>query len=157
MKTLLLFRHGKSRWDEPVADKKRPLNKIGIKRTIKVATYLEQHFDFTNFEFHSSYAKRASETAKLVTEICKTTCTTSKELYTFSVDELESWIRKHHTPNNLIIFGHNPAFTDFINQFSDAELDNLPTSGVARIDFEIDQWQDMKKGKLTMLLKPKDL
>ncbi len=158
MKTIILFRHGKSRWDENVADHHRSLNQKGIDRSQLIAKYLKNIINLNDYSIHSSFAKRALQTAEIASnEWNNQSINTEKELYTFSTNELTTWIKQQNTTKNLIIFGHNPAFTHFINLFTDENLDNLWTSGLAKIDFDIDAWSEIKHGELSLLLNPKTL
>ena len=56
-----------------------------------------------------------------------------------------------------MIFGHNHAFTSISNIFGTAYMDNLPTSGLVKIDFEIEDWKDLKKGVTKLIIIPKEL
>lgn len=49
--------------------------------------------------------------------------------------------------NSIMLIGHNPGLTDFVNQLSDFHTDNVPTCGVVCIEFEVDNWRDIKKQK----------
>ena len=69
MKELILFRHGKSRWDEQVEDHHRSLNNRGIERTTAVAQYLQIHQDLNDYTLYSSTAKRAKQTAEISASI----------------------------------------------------------------------------------------
>jgi phosphohistidine phosphatase len=48
----------------------------------------------------------------------------------------------------LAIFGHNPSFTLFANEFLDDPLDNLPTAGVVVVTLESDSWSDLQAGNV---------
>jgi len=50
--------------------------------------------------------------------------------------------------NTLMVFGHNPDFTDLTNQFLDGALSDLPTSGVVKLDFLTDTWKNIDKSTL---------
>jgi len=41
---------------------------------------------------------------------------------------------------DLAIFGHNPSFTHFANQFLEEPMDNLPTAGIVIVTLEADAW-----------------
>lgn len=41
----------------------------------------------------------------------------------------------------LAIFGHNPSFTMYPNQFLENPLDNLPTAGVVIVTLESEKWK----------------
>jgi phosphohistidine phosphatase len=60
---------------------------------------------------------------------------------------------------SLMIVGHNPTFTQIANYFLQEEIDIIPTSGVISIDFETNNWADIKKAKhkINFILFPKML
>lgn len=158
MKTLVLFRHGKSRWDENVTDKKRSLKKSGIIRTQLVAQHLKEILDANDFDVFTSTATRAIQTATIATEIIGLeTPIPQEDLYTFSTSELVQWIKKQTTQKDLLLFGHNPAYTHLVNIKTSLQLDNLPTSGVVAITFDIEHWNELDMGELKFILKPKEI
>ena len=58
--------------------------------------------------------------------------------------------------NKVVIFGHNHAFTSLANSLGDTYIDNLPTSGLVMIEFQVDKWQDVIQGTTKLVLTPKD-
>ncbi len=43
----------------------------------------------------------------------------------------------------VMIFGHNPGFTHFVNEFyGENWIDNLPTCGIVKIEGEVEEWLD---------------
>ena len=160
MKTLILIRHGKSSWETPSTDKERPLIDRGIQDIQNVAKIYQN--DLPNkFLVWSSNAKRAKSTAILFSEkigyklediIFK------NELYTFDNIELENIIKTcDDLIENLIIFGHNSAITDFVNKTGDIFIENVPTSGLVKIEFDVNSWKQITNGKIKKAIFPKDL
>ena len=45
--------------------------------------------------------------------------------------------------DGLMLFGHNPGMTYLVMNLSELELDNLPTCGVAILQFEADSWSEI--------------
>jgi phosphohistidine phosphatase len=45
--------------------------------------------------------------------------------------------------DGLMLFGHNPGLTYLVNDLSDLDLDNLPTCGVAVLQFDVDSWSEV--------------
>lgn len=161
MKKLTLIRHAKSTWEYPIDDINRPITNNGIEKAIKVALNSAKEMP-GNALVWSSTAIRASQTAKLFLEHWKLSVKMQldfkKELYTFDSNVLERIIKS--CPNdyeNLILFGHNSAITDFVNKFGDIFIDNVPTAGFVSIIFDIDQWNELKKGKTDKIIFPKDI
>ncbi len=160
MKSLIIVRHAKSSWDFPVKDKDRPLIEIGIESIIKVA---KKSIDLLPSEliFWSSTARRTSETAIL---FCETIGINSNEiifkdsLYTFDGHQLEIEIKKcDNSIKNLIFFGHNEAITNFVNKFGNKLINNVPTAGLVILNFEQDNWKEIKNGKTIKTIFPKEI
>jgi phosphohistidine phosphatase len=109
----------------------------------------------------SSPAKRALETAKVFRKtfnLNKESLEEDSRLYHASTTMIAEVIQNIGDQyQNVAIFGHNPGLTDFLNRFSDASIDNIPTCGVARIDVEIDTWKKFssERGKLMAFYYPK--
>jgi phosphohistidine phosphatase len=58
---------------------------------------------------------------------------------------------------SAMIFGHNPGLTFFACTITKENIENIPTAGVVRIDFNINSWQEISsvKGKLIFFEYPK--
>lgn len=160
MKQLILVRHGKSDWNHNVTDHQRPLKKRAYDDAEKVSSAFQSAVNF-NFPIYSSTAKRAHTTAQLLQDHLKDQVTELKtfdELYTFNSDDLLQFI--HQLPDEedqVMMVSHNGGLTDLINRISNATLDNLPTTGLVLIKFEIEQWQAVDKGQMILHLFPKNL
>ncbi|WP_026934912.1 SixA phosphatase family protein [Christiangramia echinicola] len=160
MKRLILVRHGKSSWDNNLPDHKRPLKKRAY-NDAEVVLNTFQNFHQPGALFWSSYAVRAHETAKLFKErlnIADVDFKVKEDLYTFNQNELLSEIKScDDSRDKLIVFGHNPAMTILVNSLGDKKMDNLPTTGLCVIDFQVDSWKDIRQGKTILTLLPKNL
>jgi|26BtaG_2_1085354.scaffolds.fasta_scaffold00202_24 phosphohistidine phosphatase len=160
MKKLILFRHGKSLWDTGVSDFDRDLSFIGIERTHKSAKELVDRIDFDIDVWYSSPALRAKRTAELTSEYFtkKPEIILDETLYTFSFFDLLKFIKNlNNSTNSAMFFGHNEAYTELINRMGDKYLKNLPTSGVAILEFDVKNWNEIEKGRLSEIIKPKEL
>lgn len=61
--------------------------------------------------------------------------------------------------DRVMIFGHNPGFTDLANQLSgEMYFENVPTCGIVSFTFEVKRWTavQFKTGKLNYFQFPKD-
>lgn len=160
MKRLSLVRHGKSSWKFDLPDDKRPLKKRAYKDAAVVSrTYKE--FYSKDAMFWSSPAVRAIEIAKIFKEelnVPDDHFKIKEDLYTFSEDDLLDIIKScDDNIDKLVVFGHNPAMTGLVNRLGNKPLDNLPTTGLCVIDFEVDSWKAIKKGKTLLTLIPRNL
>ncbi|TDD73925.1 SixA phosphatase family protein [Flavobacterium caseinilyticum] len=160
MKNLIIVRHAKSSWEEPLLDKERPLTKRGIKDAQLVSSQLSKSIPET-YVIWSSTAKRAAETAAIFAQNLSypVECIIyNDDLYTFNESKLEKIIKMSNNAfENVILFGHNGAITNFVNKFGDADIENVPTAGVVSLEFDTDDWKKIKKGKIKKIIFPKDL
>ena len=161
MKRLILLRHGKSDWNHNLPDEKRTLKKRAFDDVELVAEAFQKKSDF-KFTLYSSHAVRAQTTAKLFAEKLKDRVEAfqiKNEFYTFDANEVLQLVFKLPNPeNNVMLVGHNPAYTQLVNYFcDDFRVDNLPTTGLVELQFEADDWQAIKKAKLNLHLFPKNL
>lgn len=160
MKRIILIRHGKSSWKDNVTDHERPLKTRGINDIKLVANQFFSRSSIPKIIFSSS-AKRAQSTCEIFTNslnISKERITIVEDLYDFGGENVINFIK--NLPNELnevMIFGHNNAFTSISNIFGDTYISNLPTSGLVKLNFDIDNWKDLKKGTTEFIIIPKEL
>ena len=160
MKSIILIRHAKSSWNNPVIDKERIITEKGIQDIKKVALKAIQYLP-QKHTIWSSNAVRAYQTALL---FCKQTLLDENQidfkenLYTFDENQLEREIKKcDNNIENLILFGHNEAITNFVNKFGDKYITNVPTAGFVYLQFEQNSWKDINKGKTIRTIFPKEI
>lgn len=160
MKNLILIRHAKSSWDGPVNDKDRHISNIGMKDAHLISSNVLNYLP-EKFVILSSNAKRAIETATIFAQnwMCLFESIIFKDdLYTFDENQLERTIKScNNDYENVILFGHNAAITNFVNKFGDILIDNVPTSGFVSINFNCQNWNLLSKGKTVKTLFPRDL
>ncbi len=158
MKTIYFIRHGKSSWENNLSDVDRPLNNRGITDAKHIGQkLLEKEIKFD--AIYSSIANRAKSTAAIVVSqlgIDTKQILLSDKLYNFDSYKIVSFIREiPDDQKNVLIFGHNPAFTALINAYGSVQFDNLPTCGVVAIEFDIKNWQSLNNGITRFYLLPK--
>lgn len=160
MKQLILVRHAKSSWDAPLRDFDRPLTSKGIQDAHLVSLHIGNQIP-KSFMVWSSAAKRASETAMIFSQNISfpiESIVFKEELYTFDERKLEQIIKScPDNYDNLIVFGHNEAITNFVNKFGNTFIDNVSTSGFVNIIFDQNRWQDLENGITKKVIFPRDL
>ena len=160
MKTIIIIRHAKSSWDFPIQDKLRNLTQKGVENIKKIADNASEFLP-ENLTIWCSTATRATQTAQFFCEkvsIPESKITFKDSLYTFEGKVLENEIKKcDNSIDNLLLFGHNEAITDFVNKFGDKIILNVPTAGLVIIKFEQNNWLEIRKGKTVKTLFPKDI
>jgi phosphohistidine phosphatase len=160
MKNLILIRHAKSSWDAPLRDKDRPLTSQGIDDAHLVSSNIAGFLPKT-YVIWSSTGKRAMETATIFAQNLSyptESIVFKEELYTFDENQLQKTIKSCPSSyQNVIVFGHNGAITDFVNKFGDVYIDNVPTAGFVSLVFDTENWGQIEKGKTKKTLFPQDL
>ena len=163
MKTLYIVRHAKSSWKvKDIPDEERPLLEKGKKRTKKIIDHFHDR-DITINYLVTSHAVRALETAKMLAKglnYPSDKIRIDKRLYHADSDELLNEF--YDIPprfSSVMLVGHNPALTNFVNLFIKPKIDWIPTSGVVGIEFDTDKWEEIveAKSRLKFVIFPKML
>jgi len=161
MKILYLIRHAKSSWkDESLTDHDRPLNKRG-KRDAPFMGQKLHEMGVAVDVLLASTAIRTSKTAKAFAKALnfpEGKITFSKELYLASALRLLEVIQRQGEKRTAVaLVGHNPELTELSNLLSDYYLLNIPTAGVVGIQFEVQNWKEVKpkSGKMLFFDYPK--
>jgi len=160
MKNLILIRHAKSSWEHNVSDDQRPLANRGTSDSHLVSQEFKS-YSFQPDQVFSSHANRALTTCKIFLENLKISdnlLTISPKLYDFGGQNVMDFIKSiDNQLENVIIFGHNYAFTNVSNTFGSVYIDNLPTCGLVWIQFNAKSWNEVEKGTTKLIIRPKDL
>ena len=65
-------------------------------------------------------------------------------LYTFNYKNVFDFIETiDNNYSEVVLVGHNPAFTDISNYFYENKILNLPTARWFSLKFESDNWSDI--------------
>ncbi len=153
MKTLYIIRHAKSSWadpDQPDAD--RPLNDRGKQDSPRMGKRLKEKQIQPDLLL-SSTAKRAYSTAKRIGEVIgysKDHIQTDRKLYHANEEQILDVVKSVKDKySTIIIFGHNPGLTDFVNTITQEsiDIDNVPTCGIVALSFDVDQWKNISWGE----------
>ena len=165
MKNLFLVRHAKSSWAHiGITDFERPLEQRGLKDAPFMAEILKEKMDKWGLKPHlfvSSTAVRARTTAAFFSQVLGLTegdMRLEQEIY--EATERELWHTVRELPDdadNVVLFGHNPGFTFFANNFEGNFIDNIPTCGIVRIEANIKAWDSLssKNAKVVDFIYPK--
>ncbi|MFL3006542.1 MAG: SixA phosphatase family protein [Candidatus Neomarinimicrobiota bacterium] len=162
MKSILLFRHGKSDWKANYGkDHDRPLSLRGVKAAKVMGTYLFKIQQIPDLII-SSTALRAKKTAQIAKKFGQwnSDFILDKNIYHCSEDKLLMILSQQDPSIHFIcIVGHQPIFSHFLSKTTDLNWVKLPTASMARIDFPFKTWEELKfgKGVLSWMKKPKEL
>ena len=154
MKDLYIVRHGKSSWaTDEISDIDRSLKERGIHDGYKMAEKLSAKDRIPELIISSS-ANRALHSATIFARTFKfplEKVIINEKFYLAETKTiLQLLIQTGDDIKSLMIFGHNPTFTDLANLFVNHEIANIPTTGIVGLSFDTNTWSNIDK------LKPKD-
>lgn len=161
MKTLILVRHAKSSWNDPgLNDYDRPLNERGLHDAPRMAKRFKEK-EITPDKLVTSSARRAKDTCTIIAGIIgypATSIISTRVLYHADEDQILAFVKQLDEPDDVImLFGHNPGFTDFVNRLMNIHIDNIPTCGMVACSLPADAWNNVNwgSGKLLFFEFPK--
>ncbi|MCY1521619.1 phosphohistidine phosphatase SixA [compost metagenome] len=160
-KRLILIRHAKSDWSSVAQrDFDRPLNRRGHANAPEMAERLVKQGIVPDL-IVSSPALRALTTATYFARawnIAEQEMVLDKSIYEANVKDLLQVINGFdNTFSTIVLFGHNPGITDFVNYLTNAALDQMPTCGVVMLEMEVNDWAmvSMATGRVLLFDYPK--
>ena len=168
MKTLLLLRHAKSSWSEPLDDHDRPLSGRG-RRAARAMGELLADRALQPDRVLLSTSRRTSETWGLMAPLLgRPTEVASQGLYLAPAGQLLQAVREAPgAAEVLLLIGHNPGIEDLARSLAgggDPEglrrlHKKFPTGALAVLDFPSEAWSDVApgSGELVSFVRPKDL
>ena len=171
MKTLTIFRHGKSGWDAPVSrDFDRPINERGVQGSKLMGEFAKKEgigFDTV----YCSPAVRCVETLDAFWEGYGEILHPNwdKRVYLATGSSLLDFVHDlDDEGDRLLMCGHNPGCEELAlmltpdergNDLRDDLEEKFPTASIAEILLPAGNWADVKEGsgKLMRFVRPRDL
>lgn len=155
MRTLYLTRHAKSSWNDSLMDDfHRPLNDRGERDAPFMARVFKERGEPVD-RLVSSTALRAITTAKMFAKALGVKDGDIKPDKGIYLAPTEMLLRTVNLLSNdwqrVMLFGHNPGFTDLAEYISDAGIGEMTTCATVRIDFAIDNWEEVSMGLGTLV------
>ena len=157
MRTLVLIRHAKSSWANPLqSDFERPLNERGKTEAPAMGQKLKAASILPDLIISSS-AKRTRQTAKRIAREVgynEDNIKWEEKLYHCIPSVLEEVIYEiKDNVQTVVIVAHNPGITEFVNQLSpEFRIDNMPTCGVVAAQMENGEWNNFSITKRKVFL-----
>ncbi|MBS1613439.1 MAG: histidine phosphatase family protein [Bacteroidetes bacterium] len=160
---LVLIRHTKSSWsDLSLSDFERPIKQDRVGDAEKMAKALHT-LNLKPQHIICSAALRTRQTGEYfykALDFDPAKVQFDKRIYECMPEDLYEVIRETDAEvTSLVVIGHNPALTYFTNYYSGKQVIDMPTTGVAWLEFDTDNW-DLDRytpGQLKYMLKPKQL
>ena len=104
----------------------------------------------------SSPAARAWTTAKIIAKEIgypREFLQREQQLYLGSVtDILDVIVAQDVGFNSMMLFGHNPGFTDFANYLVPGLTNNVPTAGVVSVSIDQEDWNLFERPDTELVL-----
>ncbi len=171
LKTLYLFRHGKSSWDDPaLADFARPLTGRGRRAARLMGEHMAREKWKPDLVLCSSAvrARQTLEFAQRAWSSPKPEVRFQRNLYMADADALLQLTRQlDDQASSVLLVGHDPGIRDLAvllaGKAEDVYLDRLarkfPTAALAVLSFPFRRWDKIsaESGKLISFVRPKDL
>jgi phosphohistidine phosphatase len=163
MKEIIFVRHAKSDWgNEFLKDIDRHLSERGYSDAYFLSDWFVKN-KTSPARIVTSTATRALNTALIFSRAMDfklENFALEKRIYEASSAKIAGVIKEQdNSVSSIMLFGHNPGFTDICNELSDdLFFDNVPTCGIVSFNFDIQNWSELvsKKGKLNYYQFPKN-
>ncbi|MBU2935118.1 MULTISPECIES: SixA phosphatase family protein [Pacificibacter] len=155
---LILTRHAKSSWDDPLLDDiERTLNTRGQRDADRVGLWLSAK-GYHPDQAMISVARRTQETWSRIQETASTgdmECLFHQGLYLASSDRILQQLRSA-TAKTVILIAHNPGIGDFAARFASRlpphpDFARYPTCATTVFDVAADSWSHIRFGQNTVL------
>lgn len=161
MRLLTLIRHAKSSWEYPeLSDFERPLNERGRQDAPLMADKVRKYPPKPD-RLVSSPALRAITTAHVFAEVLGLShedIVLVPKIYEASASTLLRIVRGlDDGDRHVMLFGHNPGFSELAHLLGPCNFDELPTCAIARFELDIKTWDDVSEdcGRLVRYGYPK--
>lgn len=144
---LYIVRHAKSSWDlEDVSDLDRPLKVRGIRDAYDMARRIKIERNMPELIL-SSPANRALHTATIfarVFELDFSNLAVEQGLYGNRVSKIREIVAGQDSQiKRLMLFGHNPDFSELASFLSGKSLVDMPTCGMCKIVYDAPDWSSI--------------
>jgi phosphohistidine phosphatase len=152
MKRLILTRHAKSSWDDPLMpDHDRPLNERGKAAAADLGDWLASR-GYVPGEVLCSDALRTRKTwSGLAPALPGTPILTLKPALYHAGPDVMMAVLRHATEDCVMMIGHNPGIAEFASRLVarapvNPDFGRYPTGATLVADFEIESWAEADWG-----------
>ena len=153
MKRLILTRHAKSSWDDPLtADHDRQLNDRGKAAAADLGQWLASR-GYVPDQVLCSDAQRTRETfSGMAPALPGTPVLELKPALYHAGPDVMMAVLKHATGDAVMVIGHNPGIAEFAARLiahppANPEFARYPTGATLVADFDVEGWSDVVLGQ----------
>ena len=156
-KRLILTRHAKSAWDDPLMpDHDRPLNARGQSAAADLGQWLASR-GYVPDEVLCSDAERTRKTWDgIATALPGTPDPDLKSALYHAGSDVMLAVLRHAKADTVMMIGHNPGIAEFAHRLVtraplNVEFQRYPTGATLVVDFDIAAWDQATYGGATVL------
>lgn len=159
MKTLFLFRHGKSTWDAgPVPDRERGLAPRGVKAARRMGRFLARAGPVPD-RVLCSPAVRTAETLRHAADAgaWRASVEVVPELYGASCGDVLACLPVAGEAETVVVVGHEPSCSETLAALIGGAAARFPTAALACVRLDVARWDDVTpgRGELLWLVTPR--
>ena len=148
MKTLVLFRHGKSRWDEgPIPDRRRALAPRGVKAARRMGRFLARAGPVPD-RVLCSPAVRAAETLRHAADAgaWRAPVDVVPALYGASCGDVLAGLAAAGEAGTVVVVGHEPSCSETVSALVGGAAVRFPTAALACVRIDAARWDEVRPG-----------
>ena len=148
MKRLILTRHAKSSWDDPLTpDHDRPLNERGKAAAADLGQWLASRGYVPDVVLCSDSVRTRSTWSGIAPALPATASLELKPALYHAGPDVMLAVLRHATADTVMMIGHNPGIAEFAARIvahapPNPEFARYPTGATLVVDFPVDRWTD---------------
>lgn len=152
MKRLILTRHAKSSWDDPLMpDHDRPLNERGKTAAADLGQWLASRGYVPEKVLCSDAVRTRATWSGLAPALPGTPLLELKPALYHAGSEVMLAVLKHAKSDTVMMIGHNPGIADFAEKLVarvpvNPDFERYPTGATLVVDFIADAWDEIAFG-----------
>ena len=152
MKRLILTRHAKSAWDDPLTpDHDRPLNERGHAAAADLGQWLASRGYLPDEVLCSDALRTQATYAGIAKALPSAPAADLKPALYHAGPDVMLAVLRHAKGNTVMMLGHNPGIAEFAARIAahaphNTEFARYPTGATLVVDFDIDFWPEVTFG-----------
>ncbi len=153
MKRLVVLRHAKSDWTQPVSDRQRPITSRGARQASEAGEWLAAQPWQIDLALVSPAVRASSAWDLAAAHLDALPTQHVEDAYTFDGGALLALVRRQPADlTTIVVVGHNPAVEELVEALTGRWV-LMKTSSLAVV--ELDSWQS-RSGELVAWGRPPD-
>ncbi|MEI2820256.1 MAG: histidine phosphatase family protein [Marmoricola sp.] len=151
MKRLVVLRHAKSDWTQPVSDRQRPITSRGARQASEAGEWLAAQPWQIDLALVSPAVRASSAWDLAAAHLDAVPTQRVEDAYTFDGDALLALVRRQPADlTTIVVVSHNPAVEELVEALTGRWV-LMKTSSLAVV--ELDSWQS-RSGELVAWGRP---